>query len=125
MTTSPRNLDPTATINGVHTYRLEPTGKAPIVFEGRCFSRTRSSIRSSYPRYSTHYRVRIFVSKQNKVVLECVRVVEDRRSCFVSVHNTLEESVDNLLLVPFVSNRLYNMVVDDLLKRKSGGNASI
>ena len=109
----------------MHTYRLEPTGKAPVTFQGRCFSRTRSSIRSSYPRYSTHYRVRIFVSDQHKVVLECVRVVEDRRSCYVSVHSTIEEAVDNLLLVPFVSNRLYNMVVDDLIKRKSGGSASV
>lgn len=103
--------------------KLERTGKKPLSFEGQLLSETRTSRHPLHPRFSGRVniveRIRFFVTKNGQIILECVSLDLEKLENTVRVANsykTIEEAVDSLLILQFISNKLYNFIVDDVIK---------
>jgi len=110
--------------------KLERTGKSPLAFEGQLLSETRTSRHPLHPRFSGKVniveRIRFFVTKNGIIVLESVKLdLENLENTdrFAQSYKTIEEAVDSLMILSFVSNRLYNFVVDDVSRLMGPGKS--
>ena len=109
---------------------LERSGQEPLTFRGCLVCETRTSPKPVHPRYSgssrLEHRVSFYKTEEGCVALAFTKVNRsDARKtwCAASLHPSLAEAADALLLVPSVNNRLYNFVIDDLLKLADSSEA--
>jgi hypothetical protein len=111
------------------TYSLKLNGSS-INIRGWIFCETKTHASPDHQRFSgdetLSHRVRFYITDQSRVVLECIKKpIACEYIHYVSEYETLEDAVNGLAVLPinFVNQRLYDFVMDDLMKRAHLGGS--
>lgn len=102
------------------TYKFKQKGKT-ISIKAWIFCESKTQLKNLNNTDETiSNRVRFYITDKSRVLLEYLKLPqEDKSEHLISEHETLEDAVNELAFLPLniVTQELYDLVMDDMLKR--------